>query len=177
MMMRLIERDTQLDSGRLEVKGFSIKSTLVIMIALSPSLLISLDSKAQDEAGFEVDLTHRADDISGSYRYESSGEGGNTPSPKYSADKPKHSYFTVDSFDVYSSLSGMRRVHALVRNESGSGVSFKPEHVKAYLGNGTYVSPTKVFQDGPFYQGETKLVTLDFGKQQFPILGLVTRPY
>ncbi|MGU3812786.1 hypothetical protein [Vibrio diabolicus] len=157
--------------------GFNIKSTLAITIALLPTLLIPIDSKAQEEAAFEVELTHRANDIIGSYRYESSGEGGSTPSPKYSVDKPKHSYFTVDSFDVYSSLNGMRRVHALIRNESGSGVSFKPEHVKAYLGNGTYVSPTKVFQDGPFYQGETKLVTLDFGKQQFPILGLVTRSY
>ena len=138
----------------------NIKNTLAIMITLPSTLFfVPLDSQAQNKAAYEVNLTNRAEDIVGSFRYESSGEGGATPAPKYSIDKPKHSYFTVDSFDVYSSLSGMRRVHALVRNESGSGVFLKPEHVKAYLGDGTYVSPTKVYQDGPFYQGETKLIT------------------
>ncbi|MCC2522048.1 hypothetical protein [Vibrio coralliilyticus] len=99
------------------------------------------------------------------------------PEPKQNRDKPAHSYFSLESYDIYSSQGGKRMVQAMVTNNSGGGITLKPKQIKAYFGNEHYVSPTRIDQDGSFAQGETKSVTLYFGETDASILGLLTRAY
>ena len=83
-----------------------------------------------------------------------------TPEPKYNKDKPSHSYFVIDKYDIYSSADGERMVQVLITNNSFSGVKLKPSQIKAYFGGQNYVSPVSIEQDGSFTQDETKSVTL-----------------
>lgn len=99
------------------------------------------------------------------------------PEPKHNRDKPSHSYFSLESYDIYSSQGGKRMIQAVVTNNSGGGITLKPNQIKAYFGNDQYVSPSRIEQDGSFAQGETKSVTLYFGETDASILGLLTRAY
>ncbi|GLT20057.1 hypothetical protein GCM10007938_38400 [Vibrio zhanjiangensis] len=99
------------------------------------------------------------------------------PEPKSRNDKPAYSYFSLESYDIYSSQGGKRMVQATITNNSGGGVSLKPSQIKAYFGNDQYVSPSRIEQDGSFAQGETKSVILYFGETSESILGLLTRSY
>ncbi|CAM3818123.1 hypothetical protein [Vibrio aquimaris] len=99
------------------------------------------------------------------------------PEPKSSRDRPAYSYFSLESYDIYSSQGGKRMVQATITNHSGSGVSLKPSQIKAYFGNEQYASPTRIVQDGSFAQEETKSITLYFGESSESILGLLTRSY
>ncbi|NOH71988.1 hypothetical protein F0225_11660 [Vibrio pectenicida] len=99
------------------------------------------------------------------------------PEPKSSRDKPAYSYFSLESYDIYGSQGGKRMVQATITNHSGGGVALKPNQIKAYYGNGYYVSPSRIEQDGHFSQDETQSVTLYFGETKKSILGLLTRSY
>ncbi|AUI87745.1 hypothetical protein BS333_15190 [Vibrio azureus] len=101
----------------------------------------------------------------------------NTPEPKYNKDKPSHSYFVLEKYDIYSSAEGERTVQAFITNNSFSGVKLKPSQIKAYFGGQNYVSPISIDQEGSFAQGESKSVTLHFGQHDVPVMGLITRSY
>lgn len=100
-----------------------------------------------------------------------------TPQPKHTKDRPAHSYFTIESYNIYSSAAGKRMVQAVITNHSGSGVRLKPEQIKAYFGGQRFISPLSIEQDGTFAQGETKSVTLHFGTNNASVIGLITRSY
>ena len=99
------------------------------------------------------------------------------PEPKHSKDMPSYSYFTIDSYDIFSSPSGKRMIQAVITNNSGGGIQLKTSQIKAYFGGQVYLSPSSIEQNDKFAQGETKSVTLHFDENSASILGLMTRNY
>jgi len=99
------------------------------------------------------------------------------PEPKHSKDMPSYSYFTIESYDIFSSPSGKRMIQAVITNNSGGGIQLKTSQIKAYFGGQVYLSPSSIEQNDKFAQGETKSVTLYFDENSASILGLMTRNY
>lgn len=55
------------------------------------------------------------------------------PEPKHSKDMPSYSYFTIESYDIFSSPSGKRMIQAVITNNSGGGIKLKTSQTKRTL--------------------------------------------
>ncbi|MDN3611381.1 hypothetical protein ACODM8_16595 [Vibrio ostreicida] len=159
-----------------------IRYLIVSLLALS-SCFVSAFERQQDGDldGIRSDLGTLKQSIEqsqSSMQYERTIDGSAyVPEPEHSRDKPAYSYFTIESYDIYTSESGRRMIQALITNHSGGGVELKANQIKAFFGKGKYQSPTRIEQEGRFAQDETQSVTLYFGESKASILGLITRSY
>ena len=148
---------------------------LMLLVSVGATSAQAVDSEDKWELG---DIKNSIEKSQDTMHYVRTVNGSAyVPEPKHNRDKPSHSYFSLESYDIYNSQGGKRMVQAMVTNNSGGGITLKPNQIKAYFGNDHYVSPSKIAQDGSFAQGETKSVTLYFGETDASILGLITRAY
>ncbi|CAM2946040.1 MULTISPECIES: hypothetical protein [Vibrio] len=148
---------------------------LMLLVSVGATSAQAVDSEDKWELG---DIKNSIEKSQDTMHYVRTVNGSAyVPEPKHNRDKPSHSYFSLESYDIYNSQGGKRMVQAMVTNNSGGGITLKPNQIKAYFGNDHYVSPSKIDQDGSFAQGETKSVTLYFGETDASILGLLTRAY
>ena len=148
---------------------------LMLLVSVGATSAQAVDSEDKWELG---DIKNSIEKSQDTMHYVRTVNGSAyVPEPKHNRDKPSHSYFSLESYDIYNSQGGKRMVQAMVTNNSGGGITLKPNQIKAYFGNDHYVSPSKIEQDGSFAQGETKSVTLYFGETDASILGLITRAY
>ncbi|KJY86559.1 hypothetical protein [Vibrio neptunius] len=148
---------------------------LMLLVSVGATSAQAVDSEDKWELG---DIKNSIEKSQDTMHYVRTVNGSAyVPEPKHNRDKPSHSYFSLESYDIYNSQGGKRMVQAMVTNNSGGGITLKPNQIKAYFGNDHYVSPSKIDQDGSFAQGETKSVTLYFGETDASILGLITRAY
>ncbi len=158
--------------------NMSIRPALLViasLVSFSSHALNFHDKAHNDEFN---DIKQSIEQAQNSLHYERTINGtGHVPMPKDNSDKPARSYFEVVSYDIYTSQSGKRVIQAIVTNHSGGGIVLKPQQIKAYLSNSTYVEPVRIKQEGRFAQNETKSVTLYFKDTDASILGLVLRSY
>ncbi|NRB67749.1 MAG: hypothetical protein HRU48_10310 [Vibrio sp.] len=148
---------------------------LMLLVSVGATSAQAVDSEDKWELG---DIKNSIEKSQDTMHYVRTVNGSAyVPEPKHNRDKPSHSYFSLESYDIYNSQGGKRMVQAMVTNNSGGGITLKPNQIKAYFGNDHYVSPSKIEQDDSFAQGETKSVTLYFGETDASILGLITRAY
>ncbi|KPA51170.1 hypothetical protein [Photobacterium lucens] len=156
----------------------SIRPALLVLASLLSFSSHALNFHDKDPNDELKDIKQSIEQAQNTLNYERTVNGaGHAPMPKGNSEKPSRSYFEIVSYDIYTSQSGKRVIQAMVTNHSGGGILLKPQQIKAFLSDNTYVEPVRIEQEGRFTQDETKAVTLHFADTQASILGLVLRSY